>query len=110
MSLRAVTGAVVQQGTGGSITQGYTDTSGTPGNATINTPSGRASFAASASTCVVTSSACTANSKVFAQMETQDSTLTSIITVVPAAGSFTVTGNAAATTGGAAKFRFLVVN
>lgn len=108
MALRAV--GAVNSGSGGSLVQGYTDNSGSPGNTTINTPSGRASFAAAASTCVVTCSACTAISKVLVQLETQDTTLTSIITVVPAGGSFTVTGNVAATTGGAAKFRFLVVN
>ena len=86
----------------------YTDSSGTPGNVTNNSPRGRAAFAAASATVTVTSSLVTATSSVFVQRETADATLTTILSVVPAAGSFTVTGNAAAT--GTTKFSFFVVN
>lgn len=85
-----------------------TDSSGTPGNATINNLSGRAAFAAAASTVVITNSLVTAASKVFVSLGGSDATLTGPVRVTPAAGSFTVTGNAAAT--GTTVFDFLVVN
>ena len=100
---------ILQSGSGGSLVQGYTDNSGTPGNTTINTPSGRAAIAGSASTCVVTNSSVVATSKVYVTLETvADATLLYIRGLVTAAGSFTVTGNAAAT--GTCKFSFIVVN
>lgn len=83
------------------------DNSGTPGNATNNNLSGRAAFAAAATTCVITNSKVTASSKVFVQLLTNDATLKSCV-ALPAAGSFTVTGNAAATA--TTVFDFLVVN
>lgn len=86
----------------------YTDSSGTPGNVTNNSPSGRAAFAAAGSTVVVTNSLVTANSIVQCTLETADATLTQILRVTPAAGSFTVVGNAAAT--GTTKFTFQVIN
>lgn len=86
----------------------YTDSSSTPGNVTNNSPSGRAAFAAAASTVVVTSSLVTANSIVQCALETADGTLTQLLRVTPAAGSFTVVGNAAAT--GTPKFTFQVIN
>jgi VCBS repeat-containing protein len=73
-----------------------TDISGTPGNGTINTPSGRFAIAAAASAATITSSIVTAASKVQCQVETNDGTLKSV-SVLPGAGSFVVTGNAAAT-------------
>lgn len=85
-----------------------TDSSATPGNVTNNTPRGRAAFAIGGSAVTVTSSLVTAASTVLVTLETVDTTLTEIRTVVPAAGSFTVTGNAAAT--GVTKFSWLVVN
>jgi len=85
-----------------------TDSSGTPGAATINTLSGKAAFAAAASSVVITNSTVTATSKVFCVLQANDATLTDIKSVVPAAGSFTVTGNAAATA--ATAFAFLVIN
>ena len=84
-----------------------TDTSGTPGNTTINTLSGRAAFAAAGTTVVVTNSTVTAASKVFVSLRGGDATLTSV-RVTPAAGSFTVTGIAAATA--TTIFDFFVVN
>lgn len=90
-----------------SLTVLSSDTSGTPGNATINNLSGRAAFAAAGSTVVITNSTVTANSKVFVSLRAGDATLTTV-RVTPAAGSFTVTGNAAATA--ITIFDFLVVN
>lgn len=85
-----------------------TDTSGTPGNATINGAGGRAAFAAAASTCVITNSNVTAASKVFVSLTgAADSTL-KYVTVTPGAGTFTVTGNASATA--TTVFDFFVVN
>lgn len=85
-----------------------TDSSGTPGNVTNNNALGRAAFAAAGSSVVVTNSLVTANSEVFVNLITTDATLTSIRVTAIGAGSFTVTGNAAATA--AATFSFLVVN
>jgi len=84
-----------------------TDSSGTPGNATNNNLSGRAAFAAAGSTVVITNSKVTAASKVFVSLAGGDATLTSV-RVTPAAGSFTVTGNVAATA--TTVFDFFVVN
>lgn len=84
-----------------------TDTSGTPGNATINTQSGRAAIAAAGTTVTITSSLCTAASKVELQLETVDATCKSLV-VVPGAGSFVVTANAATT--GICKFSFIINN
>ena len=100
MGLRATsTGAGV---TGGAVTGvtnlalAFTDISGTPGSGTVNTASGRFAIAAAASAATITSSLVTAASKVQCQVETNDGTLKSV-SVVPGAGSFVVTGNAAAT-------------
>lgn len=86
----------------------FTDSSGSPGNATNNSPRGKAAFAAAASTVVITSSLVTATSTVLCVLQGADATLTDILRVVPAAGSFTVTGNAAATA--ATPFSFMVIN
>lgn len=83
------------------------DSSGTPGNATLNTPRGRAAFAAVANTCVITNSLVTATSTVLVQLGSVDATLISV-RATAAAGSFTITGNAAAT--GTTLFDFLVLN
>jgi VCBS repeat-containing protein len=85
-----------------------TDISGTPGNGTVNTARGRAAFASGASAVTVTNSFVTATSQVACTLETIDGTLTQILTCVPGAGTFTVTGNANAT--GTTKFSFVVMN
>lgn len=85
----------------------FTDISGTPGNGTSSGTRGRAAFAAAASAITVTSSLVTANSTVLVQLGGSDATLTSV-RATAGAGSFTVTGNAAAT--GITPFDFLVVN
>lgn len=82
-------------------------TGGTTGAQTINKPSGKVNFAASATSLVVTNSLCTTASIVIATVLTNDTT--SIIkNVVPGSGSFTITLNAAATAETAVGF--LVIN
>jgi len=75
------------------------DLSGTPGNATMSTPKGRNAIAAGSNNIVITNAVCTATSTVFAVINqaSADATLTQIVRVVPAAGSFTIYGNANAT-------------
>lgn len=82
-----------------------TDSSGTPGNVTNNSGSGRAAIAAGATTVVVTSSAVAAADHVFIQPRAIGTpTMWSVTT---AAGSFTVTVNVAA--GATWPFDFVVV-
>ncbi len=87
----------------------YLDSSGTPGAVTNNSPRGRVAFAAAAASVVVTNNLVTAASMVIATLRTPDTGLTSILRVLPAAGSFTIIANAAST-GTAAQADFLVVN
>lgn len=75
-----------------------TDSTGTPGNVTNNSGNGRAAFAAAGTTVVVTNSLCSVNDSVHVTLlGAADATLTNIVGVTVAAGSFTVRGNAAAT-------------
>ncbi len=85
----------------------FTDT-GTTANPTANTASGRSKVAIGASTSTVTNSLCTTASKVIATNESADATATTILRVVPGAGSFVVTyvANAAALT----TFSWIVIN
>lgn len=69
---------------------------GTTGAQTINKTSGTVNFAAAASTLVVTNSLVSATSIVLCVVRTADATAT-IKSVVPTAGSFTITLGAAAT-------------
>lgn len=80
----------------GGVRIGYTDTTATPGAVTINKPAGRVKMAAGQTTLVVTSSYAFASSIIHINIETADATFTRCIPV-PAAGSFSITGNAAAT-------------
>jgi hypothetical protein len=75
------------------------DSSGTPGNVTNNGGKGRVAIAAGQSSIVVTNSVTNASASVYAVINqaTADATLTHIVRTVPAAGSFTIYGNAAAT-------------
>lgn len=79
-----------------SLQSAITDSSGTPGNVTNNAGHGRVAFAAAGTSVVVTNSQCAANSTVLVSLGGTDVTLTSV-RVTPGAGSFTITGNAAAT-------------
>lgn len=85
----------------------YTDSSGTPGNATINKASGRSAVAGSSATITITNSVCTATSVVLICPEDLDITLLTW-KVAPAAGSFVLTGVAAATA--TWKFRWFLFN
>lgn len=85
----------------------FTDSSATAGNVTNNSPRGRAAFAAAGTSVVVTNSLVAVASTVLVSLDGADATLTSLRTL-PAAGSFTVTGNAAAT--GITRFDFFVIN
>jgi hypothetical protein len=85
----------------------FIDSSGTPGNVTNSAPRGRAAFAAAGTSVVVTSTLVAATSAVFVQLRDIDATMTRV-TVIPGAGSFTVTSGAASTT--PTSFDFLVVN
>lgn len=82
--------------------------SGTPGNATINRPSGQVAVAIGASAVTVTNDLVTATSVVIATLQAIDVTFTQILSVVPGAGSFVITGNAVATA--ATKIGFIVIN
>lgn len=86
--------ALVQQGFG-SITAALP----TAGAMSTTQPNGRATIATGTLSVVVSNPSVTTQSKVTASINqaTADGTLTSILRVVPAAGSFTVYGNANAT-------------
>lgn len=80
----------------GRIDQSGTDSSGTPGAATINKPTGKSAIAAGAPSVVITNSLVTAASSVIITPHARDTTCKELI-AVPAAGSFTVSGTANAT-------------
>lgn len=73
-----------------------TDSTGTPGAATINRPTGKSAIAAGASSVVITNSLVTSASRVLITQHARDATCKELI-AVPAAGSFTVSGTANAT-------------
>lgn len=106
MSIRGV--VPLNSGAGGSITQAFTDASGTPGNATINKPRGRVAIAAAASAVTVTNSCVLATSSIFISVDGTDATATTARVSAQSAGSFTITAIAAAT--GNTVIDFLVVN
>lgn len=70
--------------------------SGTTGAQTINKMSGAVNFAAAATSLVVTNNQVNVNSFVFAMIQTNDTTMKSVI-AVPASGMFTLFPNAAPT-------------
>lgn len=94
-------------GAGGSLKLGFTDTSGTPGNATINTARGRFSFVAVTSAVTITNNTVSTSSTVLLSLGGTDATLTSV-RVTCSGGSFLVTGNA--NSAGAPPCDFVVVN
>jgi hypothetical protein len=69
---------------------------GSTGAQTVSTAAGQVQFAAAATSLVVTNPSVTANSLIFCQVASNDATLKSV-QAVAAAGSFTITGVAAAT-------------
>lgn len=80
----------------GRVDQAGTDSTGTPGNATINKPTGKSAIAVGAASVVITNSLVTASSRVHITPHARDATCKELIAVV-AAGSFTVSGSANAT-------------
>lgn len=71
-----------------------TDSTGTPGNATINKPSGKSAIAAAAQTCVVTNSTVVTGSNVMLSPLSVDTTAPLLKVSAIANGSFTVTSTA----------------
>ena len=93
----------------GLLTQKAGDTSGTPGNATVNlTAAGQAAIAGGASAVTITSNVTTATSRVFAVLQAADATCTYVKNVIPGSGSFTINVNAACT--GATKVAWNIFN
>lgn len=85
-----------------------TDSTGAPGNVINNSANGRAAFAAAGVSVVVTNSSVAVTDTVLVTLlGAADATLTNIVGVTVAAGSFTVTGNAAATA--TKRFMFTVI-
>lgn len=84
-----------------------TDSTGTPGAATINKPSGKSAIASGAASVVITNSLVAATSRILITPLDLDGTLTNW-KAVAGVGAFTVTGNgnAAATW----KFSWVVIN
>jgi hypothetical protein len=78
-----------------------------PGAAATNTSMGIGQFAIGAATCTITNPYVTANSAILASLMKVDATLTQLLTVVPGAGSFTVTGNGVATAATAFSWQIL---
>jgi len=89
-------GTILKLGSTGLVTFAGTDSSGTPGAATINKPVGKSAIAAGASSVVITNSLVVAGSVVLITAHARDATCLDLI-AVPTAGSFTVSGSAAAT-------------
>lgn len=85
---------LVDRTTFGRIDQSGTDSTGTPGNVTINRPIGKSAIAVGAASVVITNSLVAAASHVVITPHARDATCKELI-VVPAAGSFTVSGSAA---------------
>jgi hypothetical protein len=81
----------------GRIAGGLGDSTGTPGNATLNTQKGRSAIAPGAAAVTITNNKVTMSSILHATLQTVKATLTQILTVAPGAGSFVITGNASAT-------------
>ncbi|MCR4293630.1 MAG: hypothetical protein NUV76_12225 [Candidatus Kuenenia sp.] len=83
------------------------DSTGTPGNATLNTTTGKSAIAAAANAITITNNRTEATSLVFVTALDNDTTLTNF-KAVASAGSFVVTGNAAATA--TWKFQWWIIN
>jgi hypothetical protein len=81
--------------------------SGTTGNQTINKPAGSVNFAIGVTSLIVTNSLVTTNSIVIAVVASNDSTMKGV-SVVQAAGSFTLHPNSAPTA--ETRVNFLVIN
>lgn len=84
------------------------DTSATPGNATINSSSGKVAVASGANSVTVTCNQCGTASIVFAILQDATEADLHVRVVVPAAGSFTI--YLSASTSAARKVGFIVFN
>jgi hypothetical protein len=80
---------------------------GTTGARTINKNAGSVNFAAGAASLVVTNSLVSTNSVILGSVGSNDSTMKGVH-IIPAAGSFTLHGNALPT--GETRVNFLVIN
>jgi hypothetical protein len=80
----------------GRVDQWGTDSTGTPGNVNAGTPTGKSSIAVGQSTVRVTTTACSAASRVLITPHARDATCKELI-AVPGAGFFDVSGTANAT-------------
>jgi len=91
-----------------------TDSTGTPGAATINKPAGKSAIAASASAVVITNSLVSSTSLIFLTLIDADATCPILVVSSTGSGTFTVTGKSTAgvTTACTAttKFNWMVVN
>lgn len=83
--------------TKGTYSMDGTDSSAVPGAATINQPLMIVAVETSASSVVITDSLVTATTPVFCHAQQVDATCTSVVSTVPASGSFTVNMNGACT-------------
>ena len=92
----SVTGNIFRVGGTGALSIRGTDTTGTPGAATIDKPSGKSAIAIGASSVVITNSLVTAASRVIITPHARDATCKELI-AVPGAGIITVSGTANAT-------------
>lgn len=95
-TLVATTGAQIGDVLFDTIQTPYDDTSGTPGNATINLQSGRCAINTGAATCVITNNRVTTETRAFIQIESLDATAIRFKAVCTA-NTITVTANANAT-------------
>ena len=84
-----------------------TDSSGTPGAATIAKPSGKSAFKAAESTLVITNSLVGTGTKVFFSLERLDGTL-GAVAVVCTANTITFTGTSTATA--TTKINWFIIN
>jgi hypothetical protein len=91
----AVVGNIIRFGSNGAMSQRGTDSSGTPGAATIDRPTGISAIASGATSVTITNSLVAANSRVLVTWHADHGAARWWVT--RAAGSFTVTLSAAAT-------------
>jgi hypothetical protein len=89
--------------------QSFCNSSGSPGNATCNTSSGRSAIASGASSITISNIFATATSQVRIQLETKDSTCTALYSS-PGSLSFTISCPGSATASGNTTFSWWLTN
>lgn len=107
-SASIASGKFLVSGATGKLSFDTTDSSGAPGAVTINKPSGQAAVAAGAAVVTITNNTVTTSSIIYIAVQQSDATCNSVRTIIPAAGSFTVTLNTTCTS--ATKIGFIVFN